>query len=184
MILTQVGCNWLDELKLPVGPVAAQTGHDDDSEAALASSMIEVHAVAVCFDPQGRVLVARRPGSKEVLPERWEVGCAKLRPGDDFSRALQRDYFADFNLELDFEPFAKWGVVGTYSLQKRDRVIAGVICVASVNSPETLKAVKHAEARWEDPNALSAEVREKGVPDLAERISRAYLVWQQAARSS
>lgn len=181
-ILDQVGVNWLEELHLPIAPEDAQTEQDEDAEAMLASNMLEVHAVAVCFDPEGRVLVARRPSTKEVLPGHWELGCAKLRPGDDFARAIKRDYHADFHLDVDLEPFWPWGVVGTYSFQKRHRTIPGLICVASVHAPQALKAVKHDEVRWETPNALSADVRAKGVPDLEERIQRAHAVWVEARR--
>ena len=177
-VLTQIADGeWLGRLELPndaeVVPEAAES-------IALAPTDTEVHAVAICFTRDDKVLIAKRPTTKQVEPGRWEAGCAKLRPGEDFFQAMKRDYRADFSLELDFAPFDPWGVVGTYSFEKRGRVVPGVIFVARVQDGSTLVAAKHDDVRWADPSDLASEVVENCVPDLPERIRRAFELWKRA----
>ncbi len=159
-VLTQIADGeWLGRLELPndaeVVPEAAES-------IALAPTDTEVHAVAICFTRDDKVLIAKRPTTKQVEPGRWEAGCAKLRPGEDFFQAMKRDYRADFSLELDFAPFDPVGsCLGTYSFEKGGAWSQELIFVARVQDGSTLVAAKHDDVRWADPSDLASEVVEK-----------------------
>lgn len=171
-ILSQVRRRWLVELQLP-----SDSPDEDLSDTADALPAPEVHCVAVCFRDDGRVLLARRTQTKAVLPGMWEAGCARLQPGENFYDAMKRDYKADFNLELKFDCFRPWGVVGSYEFSKAGGVVPGVVFVASVENADTLAFSKHDRVEWFQPDNLPEEVTSACVPDLQDRVRRASLIW-------
>lgn len=180
-ILEQVHQNWLD---LPKSAEKVASTESAPPTATIAESSTEVHCVAVCFNDDGKVLVAQRAESKRAFPGQWEAGCAQLRSGEDFYDAMERDYFSDFKLRLDFTGFRHVGAIGSYSFSKNGCVVPGVIFVARAVNPTDLNAAKHKAAQWIDPAVLGAEIGSNCVPGLRERIERALEVWKQVRRPS
>jgi hypothetical protein len=116
----------------------------------------EVHCVAVCFGPDGRVLVGRRPSTKKRFPNCWEFGCGQLQLGETFFDCLKHSYLEDFgaHLELPEHPIP----ISTFSINDsgEHRKIPGVIFLASILNPHDVEAAflreKHSEIKWVDPD--------------------------------
>lgn len=160
-----------------------------DEKATLAratefSSRIEVHCAAVCFRDDGRVLVAKRPADKRRYPGLWEFGCGQLAEGESFAQCLQRNYKADFGLEIEFigEPWP----IQSYSIDDHDqkRVIPGIVFVAFTHGEVEAKPTKHTEIDWIDPSGFRSEDEVKYVPAVRERLARAVAVRRQLLDTS
>jgi hypothetical protein len=137
----------------------------------------EVHCVAICFDPKGRVLVGKRPARKKRLPGVWEFGCGQLKIGEDFAACLQRTYFEDFGARLAFGTNPP--PVATFSLRDttEHRVIPGIIFAARVLNPAevaiaTIKE-KHSEIKWIAEDELAGIRPEEYVPDFLSNVEAA-----------
>jgi 8-oxo-dGTP pyrophosphatase MutT (NUDIX family) len=132
----------------------------------------EVHVAAVCIDPDGHVLVARRNPDKHVLGGKWEFGCARVRTDEDFEEAIRREYKDDFDLVVTrFSPSKS--ALAYYDVAKSDGKMPGVIVPAWVGDATggrpavRLHPSKHVEHRWVDPAAPPPDVLADGVPNIA-----------------
>jgi isopentenyldiphosphate isomerase len=176
-VLSQVKRMWLTPGLFPEHEgVTDAVVLDEDELVTVTTGGMEVHCVAICFNAEGKVLLAKRADTKTVSPGCWEAGCAELKQGETFQDALKRDYLADFGLELDFALFNDSNVIATYSFQKRRSTIPGVILLANVKDAKKLKSVKHSDVGWFDVGEVS-RLTEKCVPGLKEHIMLANTVW-------
>ncbi len=151
------------------------SGEDDVTEApgALLSGTREVHCAAVCFRPDGRALIAKRPRTKSVYPGAWEFGCGQLEPFDTFADCLRRAYLEDFDLEIEV-PNAPVPV-GTYLVDrgKGARAIPGIVFIAEVRQYDNAANRKHEQIQWVDPDDPGTPIGEPTVPDLRDTLRRA-----------
>ena len=121
----------------------------------------EIHCVAVCFSPAGRILVARRPATKRRFPSCLEFGCGQLRLDESFPECLRRAYKDDFGVNLMLpDPLVP---VGTYEIRddEEHRVIPGIIFIADIADEGEVATKysreKHSEILWFDPVEFRAE---------------------------
>lgn len=137
----------------------------------------EVHCVAVCFSPNGKVLVAKRPGSKKRFPNAFEFGCGQLKLGDTFGDCLRRAYRDDFGITLKVDDCPV--PIGTFLIDDKEehRSIPGIIFVAEVDDPENVaksfSREKHSEIDWLDPQSFQPLPGRDYVPNLAETLAAA-----------
>lgn len=115
----------------------------------------EIHCVAVCFSPRGRILTAKRPGSKTRYPNCLEFGCGQLRLDESFADCLKRAYRDDFGIELILS--SPPVPIGTYEISdvEEHRIIPGIIFIADLANEEQVarqfSRQKHTEIIWLDP---------------------------------
>jgi len=141
----------------------------------------EIHCVAVCFDPNGRALVGRRPETKRRFPGSLEFGCGQLRLGESFCDCLKRAYRDDFgaDLLLPSNPVP----VGTFEIQDaaERRVIPGIIFVAEVQNSEEVEKhfshEKHSQLLWIRQGEFDASA-ESCVPDFPVTLESAFRAWK------
>lgn len=143
-----------------------------------ASSLVEVHCVAVCFRDDGRALVARRSHDKRRFPGQWEFGCGQLSAFESFEGCLRRAYHEDFCAELviDDHPLP----VSTYTIEDpvEGRHIPGIIFAVGIANPDGVKLRKHIEIDWVDPEKPDLRKGDGCVPDLEETLRHAAQVWK------
>jgi isopentenyldiphosphate isomerase len=140
------------------------------SELSRVSPRLEVHCVGVCRSPDGKVLIAQRLSTKSVHPNKWEFGCAQLRPGENFTDAIKRDYRDDFGASVDTVDLD--APLGTYSFPRANGIVPGLILAATVTNPMDCKAVRHQALQWIDPANVPADLLKMAVPDLAPIMSK------------
>jgi len=138
---------------------------------------VEIHCAAICFDNEGRVLIAKRPANKRRFPDHWEFGCGQLRANESFEECLKRNYKEDFNAELRFEE--NLTPVATYLIEDaaEGRRIPGLIFVAEVLNANEVIAGKHGEIEWVSIRDVDRIKENKLVPNLVENIRSAAAVW-------
>lgn len=68
-------------------------------ESLLNESRLELHCVAVCFDREGRALIARRHNRK-FLNGKWECGCAKASAQRELTDSIREEYKSDFGITI------------------------------------------------------------------------------------
>ncbi len=137
----------------------------------LEKKLSEIHCVAISFY-ETKVLIGKRKANKELLPNVWDFGCAKMGFKDTFQDAIKRDYKTDFNVDLileenDLTPIA------TYTIEKSS--VSGVIFVAKIHDISILKSNKHSESKMLD----IAEVKDfinnnETIPNFESTINKAY----------
>jgi ADP-ribose pyrophosphatase YjhB (NUDIX family) len=152
---------------------------DDKAFAGiLPATLVELHCVAVCFDKEDKILIARRLPDKRRFPSKWEFGCGQLRVSETFQECLQRSYKEDFGAELSFGN--RLQPITTYFIDEQDerRKIPGAIFLAFVNNPEQVKALRHSEIDWLNLNSIDSLSDDDCVPDLKDTIHRAIKVKQ------
>jgi hypothetical protein len=142
----------------------------------------EVHCVAVCISPDGRVLAARRPESKRRFAKKFEFGCGQLRWGDSFEDCLRRAYADDFGARLKFpEPLIP---ISTFQLDdpEEKRQIPGIIFFAEVENPLEIETKfsreKHSEIIWIEPHKLPLSNNDC-VPNFATALLEACEQWKR-----
>lgn len=136
---------------------------------------LEVHSVAICFAPDGSVLLALRESSKSSNPKKWEAGCARLRGNEGFAAALQRHYKRDFGLDLTILGDGEAQPVGTYEFVKRGGLVPGIIFAATVADETKAEAKKHPKIAWFAADKLPPE--SECVPNLHRHIGNARNLW-------
>lgn len=136
----------------------------------------EVHCVAICFNREGQVLIAKRPEGKSRFPNAWEFGCGQLRFRESFADCLKRAYFDDFGVDLDIpKPIVP---IDTFEIddQTQRRLIPGIIFIAEApHAPELplrIAHAKHSEVRWIAPENFNTSGL-VCVPNFSETLKRA-----------
>lgn len=142
---------------------------------------LEIHSVAVCFDHDGKVMLARRnekPG--KMYRGVWEFGCAQLDPHDDFFDAMERHYKKDFGAKLHF--FSK-NPIGVYFIQEKK--VPGIIFAAQVENPEYIlenyDRTKHEKVQFYAMSDINFET-EDCVPDFHATLEKAKKLYKAACR--
>jgi hypothetical protein len=136
----------------------------------------EIHCVAVCFSPDGKILAARRPATKRRYPDCLEFGCGQLRLGEAFGDCLRRAYKDDFGVDLILsEPPVTIGIYEIRDAQEQ-RVIPGIIFIAQIAEVTEVSGKyshqKHSEIMWLDPATFKPD-QHQCVPNFAATIAMA-----------
>ncbi|MEW6237308.1 MAG: NUDIX domain-containing protein [Candidatus Omnitrophota bacterium] len=141
---------------------------------------VEVHCVAVCFDKEGKILIAKRARDKNRFPNRWEFGCGQLAINETFEKCLSRNYKKDFGVELSFDD--KLIPISSYIIEDNDRrKIPGVIFIAYVENPDKAerKSSSHSMIKWINSQNLYDLDDNECVPDFKDTARRAFEVWNK-----
>ncbi|MDD5139068.1 MAG: hypothetical protein PHY43_02275 [Verrucomicrobiales bacterium] len=136
----------------------------------------EIHCVAVCFSPNGKILAAKRPATKRRYPNCLEFGCGQLRLGESFGDCLRRAYKDDFGVDLILsEPPVTIGVYEIQDTAER-RVIPGIIFAAYIADANEVASKysqqKHSEIIWIDPKEFRPD-QHQCVPNFEATIAKA-----------
>jgi len=141
----------------------------------------ELHCVAVCFSPTGKVLIGKRPNTKRRLSGAFEFGCGQLRLGESFRDCLRRAYKQDFGADLEFDGDPIPVRTFTLSDASEQREIPGIIFVAEVQNPDAVQAAflkaKHSEIRWIDPASFTPGDGTQYVPGFEQSLKLAHTAW-------
>lgn len=168
-----------DELWTYVAALRPTPGAEHVAEVVRgsASSLVEVHCVAVCFRDDGRALVARRSHDKRRFPGQWEFGCGQLSAFESFADCLRRAYHEDFGAELVIEDHPL--PVSTYTIEDpaEGRHIPGIIFAVGIANPDDVKLRKHIDIDWIDPERPDLRTSDGCVPNLEETLRHAAQVW-------
>jgi isopentenyldiphosphate isomerase len=132
---------------------------------------VELHCVAMCFNPKGEILVGKRGKDKVIEPNKWEFGCGQLRGGQDIPTCLKQSYEEDFGVNIKLPKSLL--PVGTFNLKaKPQKTAIGLIFIADVAKPEKAENKKHQEIKWINPKDLPFSPDEC-VPDFKEDVDKA-----------
>ena len=181
---TEVGHEQFNQDLLAIIDNDASNGASDALAELYATDVLqlEVHAVAVCFRDDGKVLVGKRPVDKRVMPGKWEFGCAQLMPHKDFFDAMLSHYKSDFGASLEFpcrDP------IGHYFVEESR--IPGVIFIARVANPDGLQEAdwgkKHSEISWVDPACPGIDSADS-VPEFLATLEKASSAWRKCRATS
>ncbi|MDR3570286.1 MAG: hypothetical protein P4L43_19865 [Syntrophobacteraceae bacterium] len=145
------------------------------------SIQAELHCVAVCFNHEGKILIAKRSREKRRLPDIWEFGCGQLKFGQTFEDCLKESYRADFNAIIEFHEKAVPISAFTLTDREENRKIPGIIFIANVTNSIDVKPVakNHSEIVWLDPAATHSISASEAVDDFAETVKLATQRWRE-----
>jgi isopentenyldiphosphate isomerase len=123
--------------------------------------LAEVHCAAICFNNEGKMLIAKRKSDKKRLPGKWEFGCGQLKINQDIKDCLIVNYEADFNIKLffpndDLIPLATY----SFNIEEENRIVPGILFLAMIEDSSTLISNNHDEVKL-----ISEEDLEKIDPD-------------------
>jgi isopentenyldiphosphate isomerase len=118
--------------------------------------LAEIHCAAICFDKNGRMLIAKRRADKKRLAGLWEFGCGQLRINQTFKECLIENYLKDFNAKLNF-PNSNLIAINTYNftIKEENRVVPGILFLALIENPEEVTNNNHDAIRWIKEDELS-----------------------------
>lgn len=166
----------LDALKTGSAPQQAQS-----VKGIAPSFQAEIHCVAVCFNEDGRILIAKRSSEKRRLPNIWEFGCGQLKFGQTFEECLRQSYEADFNAKLEF--YGKVHPVSCFTLDDPDegRKIPGIIFIARITNPNDVRVVasNHADLAWFNPAEPDSLGQNETVENFSETVRMAAMRWKE-----
>jgi isopentenyldiphosphate isomerase len=141
----------------------------------------EVHCAAICFDLDGRLLIARRPEHKDKLKGKWEFGCGQLKMDQSFKECIEENYKSDFgaNIVIEDEPI----FVTTYIVYGKDRKIPGILFLGLILNPDEVELnfdrTKHDEVKWIEMDYLETINATECVPDFRKSARMAYENYKQ-----
>lgn len=163
------------------------TDEDEITEApgATITGAKEVHCAAVCFRvTDGRVLIARRPKTKNVQPGAWEFGCGQLEPFESFADCLRRAYAEDFGVDIEVADAPE--PISTYVVDRGPRAhrVPGIVFLAEVHQPEGATNLKHEEIRWVEPGNPGLAPGDATVPNLRETLQLAAEIRSRPGRAA
>ncbi|MEV0095181.1 NUDIX domain-containing protein [Streptomyces sp. NPDC050738] len=88
-------------------------------------------ATTVCRDPQGRVLVHRRPDADSRFPGLYDVMCGgAVEVGESYERAAERELAEELGVRATVRPVVRFlvrGAISPYWLALHEAVIGGAI---------------------------------------------------------
>lgn len=137
----------------------------------------EVHCVALCFDEENNLLVAKRNSDKKRLSNKWEFGCGQLRINESISDCLIRSYKSDFDILVGFYgnnpmPISCY----TFKIEEENRTIPGIMFIAKVINKETATPNSHQEIKWISRKELDSFSPEDCVPNFHNSAQLAFAI--------
>lgn len=143
------------------------------------NTKLELHCVAVCYDSQGRILVAQRC-ERELLPGKWEFGCAKASANAELSRTIEEEYARDFAIKIcldmdrtrkDVQPRP----LAVYQIEKNNELHKGIIFLAKIVSGDVvLNTKKHFAYRMISEEEIELFKDEECVSDFKQTLRMAF----------
>ncbi|MYL39055.1 NUDIX domain-containing protein [Halobacillus litoralis] len=142
----------------------------------------EVHCAAICFSPDGKVLVGKRPADKK-LGGLWEFGCGQIKLDQSFTTCLIESYKEDFGADISVISKNNNPIpVATYDFSKDDRTIPGILFAGIIDNTDDIQQKfnknKHSEIKFIDPENLETLNDNNYVENVRENITRAYGIYK------
>lgn len=148
-------------------------------ESLLNESRLELHCVAVCFDKEGRVLIAKRDHRK-ILNGKWECGCAKANARKELVDSIKEEYKNDFGIAIspileknrrDQQPQP----IALYKVEDHMELHKGIIVLAEIEMGSIcLNNRKHSEYKMITEKEMDSLKEEECVTDLKNTLSLAF----------
>lgn len=138
--------------------------------------LAEIHCAAICFNYEGKMLMAKRRHTKTVLAGKWEFGCGQLEINQTIKSCLRKNYLKDFNAELEF-PNGNLVPITTYNfkIEEEDRIVPGILFLALVKDTSNLQKNKHDEIRFVSEEELDTILPNQCVDDFHKSAGLAYI---------
>lgn len=140
---------------------------------------LELHCVAVCYNEEGKILIAKRTG-REILESKWEFGCAKANPKKELVESIIEEYEKDFGIIIQpFMDTARTDIqpvpLAVYKIEKQNELHKGVIFLAKIISGEvTLNSKKHCEFHMICEEDMDLYEDGNCVPDMKATLKAAF----------
>ncbi len=140
---------------------------------------LELHCVAVCYNDEGKILIAKRDG-REILESKWEFGCAKANSRKELAESIKEEYKKDFGIIV--EPFMDVGrqdlqpvPLAVYKIEKQDELHKGIIFLAKIISGDViLDSNKHCAFRMISEDEIDSLNVDECVPDMKATLKLAF----------
>ncbi len=150
----------LDEMRDLIQNLPAHKQNNEVTYIPPDEKMAEIHCVAICITQDDRIMIAKRPLSKNTLPGKWEFGCAQLHLDQSFEKCLRESYLEDFGAEiklLDKTPIA------VYEFKKSGITVPGLIFATLIETSEEhikkqFNTHKHDEVKFLSLKEIETEV--------------------------
>jgi len=144
------------------------------------NTKLELHCVAVCYDKTGRILIVKRC-NRELLPGKWEFGCAKANSQTELAKTIEEEYAMDFGIEIklevdetriDVQPVP----IAVYKIEKHDELHKGIIFLARIVSDNEIRlnVKKHCEYRLINELEIDLFRDEECVSDFKNTLKKAF----------
>ncbi len=140
---------------------------------------LELHCVAVCYNDEGKILIARRTG-REILESKWEFGCAKANSRKELAESIIEEYKKDFGIIVepymdvdrnDLQPVP----LAVYKIEKQSELHKGIIFLAKIISGDIrLDSDKHCDYRMIDEGEMDSLNEDECVPDMRATLKIAF----------
>lgn len=143
------------------------------------NTKLELHCVAVCYNLQNQILVAQRC-DRELLPGKWEFGCAKASSNAELSRTIEEEYARDFAIHICLEMDGTRKDVqpkplAVYQIEKDNELHKGIIFLARIVSGEVaLNKKKHSNYRMISESEIEEFKDEECVSDFKQTLKMAF----------
>lgn len=142
--------------------------------------LAEVHCAAICFDKDGRMLMAKRRENKKRLKGLWEFGCGQLKINQTIEHCISENYKLDFNANVQFVnnqamPISTYNVF----IEEENRYVPGMLFLAIISNPEELINTNHDAISWISEEDLEQISESDCVPDFHKSARLAFLKFQQ-----
>ncbi len=148
------------------------------------NTRMELHCVAVCFNPKGEILIAKR-NDRKLQPGKWEFGCAKANYKEPLIKTIKREYKDDFGIDIELEiddlrNDSQPKPLAIYSISKDKEMHKGIIFIAKILSGEIcVNPDKHSEYRYISEDQVSSLNEDDFVPDGIDTINKAFDYWRK-----
>lgn len=111
--------------------------------------LAEIHCAAICFNYEGKMLMAKRRHDKPVLGGKWEFGCGQLEINQTIKDCLRKNYMKDFNANLEF-PNDELIPITTYNfkIEEENRIVPGILFLTLIKDTSNLINNKHDEIQF------------------------------------
>ena len=153
-------------------------------ESLLNESRLELHCVAVCFDKEGRVLIAKRD-HRNILNGKWECGCAKANAQKELVDSIKEEYKNDFGITIspilakhrkDQQPQP----IALYKVEDHMELHKGIIVLAEIEKGSIcLNNRKHSEYKMITQKEMDSLREDECVSDLKNTLSLAFNQYQK-----
>ncbi|MSR92271.1 NUDIX hydrolase [Inconstantimicrobium porci] len=162
-----------DILKLDYNKSNSQS-MDKPRRASFVNS--EVHCVAMCINDDNKILMLKRSPQRNLFPNKWECGCAKINSNESWATCLRKEYKNNLNLDIQVEenPIP----IATYTFKKSGIVVPGIIFKAQIKETESnnisFDKNKYCDCRFMNEDEVDQLTEEDVVENLKENIKKVF----------
>ena len=137
----------------------------------------EIHCAAICFNKEGKILMAKRASTKPYLPNVWEFGCGQVHKKETLKSCMEEAYTRDFGISLrNISPLPISGYEINREEEEEKYQVSGLLYYAETDTSENTRPLssKHSDIKWFSPEELEAMTSDELVPDCVESANTAF----------